>query len=242
MRRPISLIAGLVAVFGPTTSVAATTGAEQFAEGSFRAWAFPSYGDLHAVACDVEPETLIATCYGIRPEGELLAAQSAGDGTVYVEWTALQGRPTDAFVMDGHSMDSTVHDGDELRVQPPTTTIERGNVVLVHHDDGVTDRYLVKRVVVLAGETIEMRDCVVSIDGEVLDEPYLDPEVVTPGNCGGDYGPTAVPENHVFVMGDNRAGSQDSRSESVGPIEVDDIAGVVDAVRAVGGDWRPIDG
>jgi signal peptidase I len=139
-------------------------------------------------------------------------------------------------------MDSTVHDGDELRVQPPTTTIERGNVVLVHHDDGVTDRYLVKRVVVLAGETIEMRDCVVSIDGEVLDEPYLDPEVVTPGNCGGDYGPTAVPENHVFVMGDNRAGSQDSRSENVGPIEVDDIAGVVDAVRAVGGDWRPIDG
>jgi signal peptidase I len=144
--------------------------------------------------------------------------------------------------MDGHSMDSTVHDGDELRVQPPPTTIERGNVVLLHEDSGATERYLVKPVVALAGETIEMRDCVVSIDGEVLDEPYLDPEVVTPGNCGGDYGPTTVTENHVFVMGDNRAGSQDSRSDAVGQIDVEDIVGVVDAVRTPGGDWRPIDG
>ena len=41
-------------------------------------------------------------------------------------------------------------------------------------------------MIALPGETIEMRNCEVTIDGKQLDEPYLDPQVVTPGNCGGD--------------------------------------------------------
>jgi signal peptidase I len=83
----------------------------------------------------------------------------------------------------------------------------------------------------LPGETIEMRNCVVTIDGVELVEPYLDPQVVTPANCGGDFGPTTVPEDHAFVMGDNRAGSQDSRSDAVGPIDEANVTGVVDAFR-----------
>jgi hypothetical protein len=82
VRRVISLVAGLVATVAPASLVAATTDAEQFAEGSFGAWAFPTYGDLDAVACDVEPETLTATCYGIGPDGDIVAAQCEGDGTV----------------------------------------------------------------------------------------------------------------------------------------------------------------
>ena len=54
-----------------------------------------------------------------------------------------------------------------------------------------------------------MRSCVVLIDGRVLAEPYLDPAEIVTGNCGGDFGPLGIPEDHVFVMGDNRAGSQD---------------------------------
>ena len=78
-------------------------------------------------------------------------------------------------------------------------------------------------MIAVGGEEVEMRSCEVRIGGQLLIEPYLDPTVVTPGNCGGDFGPIAVPEGTVFVMGDNRAGSQDSRT--LGPVLLDDIVG-----------------
>ena len=74
-----------------------------------------------------------------------------------------------------------------------------------------------------------MRSCVVLITapGEAaarpLSEPYLDPNVVTPDSCGGDFEPVTVPEDSVWVMGDNRGGSQDSRV--LGPISDDDLVG-----------------
>jgi signal peptidase I len=132
------------------------------------------------------------------------------------------------FVVDGHSMDTTLHDGDRVFVNKLSYRLHepnRGDVVVLHEINGASERDLIKRVIALEGETIEVRNCVVLIDGVELLEPYLDPQVVTSGNCGGDYGPTAVPDDHVFVMGDNRAGSQDSRSENVGPIDEDEIVG-----------------
>jgi signal peptidase I len=132
------------------------------------------------------------------------------------------------FVVDGHSMDTTLHDGDRVFVNKLSYRLHdprRGDVVVLHEINGSPDRDLIKRVIALEGESIEVRNCVVLIDGRVLEEPYLDSQLVTPGTCGGDYGPTTVPDDHVFVMGDNRAGSQDSRSDAVGPIDVDDIVG-----------------
>jgi signal peptidase I len=93
----------------------------------------------------------------------------------------------------------------------------------LHQDSGTSDRDPIKRVIALPGETIEMHDCTVFIDGRALDEPYLDPDVVTPDNCGGDFEPVFVPEGKVFVMGDNRPGSQDSRMS--GPVDHDDLVG-----------------
>ena len=97
------------------------------------------------------------------------------------------------FVVDGHSMDTTLHDGDRVFVNKLSYRLHdpnRGDVVVLHEINGASERDLIKRVIALEGETIEVRNCVVLIDGVELLEPYLDPQVVTPGNCGGDYGPT----------------------------------------------------
>jgi signal peptidase I len=91
------------------------------------------------------------------------------------------------------------------------------------------DRELIKRIVGLPGEVVEARDGRVRIDGRALVEPYLAPEVRTD-----DFGPVTVPEGHVFVMGDNRPNSHDSRFADIGPIEIDSIVG-----RAIALVWPP---
>jgi len=91
------------------------------------------------------------------------------------------------------------------------------------------DRELIKRVIGLPGETVEGRDGRVRIDGRRLIEPYLDADVVT-----SDFGPVEIPEGHVFVMGDNRTNSHDSRFSDIGTIDIDTIVG-----RAIARVWPP---
>ena len=130
------------------------------------------------------------------------------------------------FVVEGSSMYSTLETGDRVFVNKVSYRLHdpnRGDVVVLHEIRGTTERDLIKRVIAVGGEEVEMRSCEVRIGGQLLLEPYLDPTVVTPGNCGGDFGPILVPEGTVFVMGDNRSGSQDSRT--LGPVLLDDIVG-----------------
>ena len=130
------------------------------------------------------------------------------------------------FVVEGTSMYSTLDTGDRVFVNKLSYRLHdpnRGDVVVLHEITGTNQRDLIKRVIALPGEEIEIVNCEVRIDGLVLREPYLDPTVVTPGNCGGDFQAVTVPEEHVFVMGDNRPGSQDSRA--LGAIPYDDLVG-----------------
>jgi len=131
------------------------------------------------------------------------------------------------FVVEGESMYSTLDTNDRVFVNKLSYRLHdpnRGDVVVLHQVTGASERDLIKRVIGLPGESVEVRNCTVLIDGRVLDEPYLDPEVVTPTDCGGDFLLSdVVPEDHVFVMGDNRGGSQDSRV--IGPISEDDLVG-----------------
>lgn len=76
----------------------------------------------------------------------------------------------------------------------------------------------IKRVIGLPGETVEIRDNQVLINGQDISEPYL-----KPGTSMRDFEAVTVPEGHVFVMGDNRNSSQDSRF--FGPIPTDDVVG-----------------
>jgi signal peptidase I len=86
---------------------------------------------------------------------------------------------------------------------------------------------LVKRVVALPGETVEGREGRVFVDGRELHEPYLARDQVTSA-----FGPEEVPTDHLWVLGDSRENSVDSRS--FGPIPLDDLEG-----RAVLRVWPP---
>jgi signal peptidase I len=131
------------------------------------------------------------------------------------------------FYVSGHSMDHTLHDFDRVLVNKLSYDLHdprRGDIVVLEEAQGLTQRDLIKRVIALPGETIEITNCVVLIDGKVLIEPYLDPTVVTPNNCGGDVVKTTVTPHHVFVMGDNRPGSGDSRGP-LGQVDYSQIVG-----------------
>ena len=90
------------------------------------------------------------------------------------------------------------------------------------------DKELIKRVIGLPGESVSARGGIVHVDGRPLTEPYLPDGLVT-----GDFGPVAVPEGELFLMGDNRSNSKDGRV--FGTVSVDSIVG-----RAIARVWPPV--
>ncbi|HSJ49777.1 MAG TPA: signal peptidase I [Actinomycetota bacterium] len=151
-----------------------------------------------------------------------------------------------AFYIPSESMTPTLEVGDRVFVNKVTVgDVGRGQVIVFENPHpgaiphrGVVDGFLhwlgegiglaraededfIKRAVGLPGETIEIRDDVVYIDGGVLDEPYL------PGgaaSCNGEFPPTRIPQGNLFVMGDNRCNSADSRY-GLGFVPVEKVIG-----------------
>ena len=152
-----------------------------------------------------------------------------------VEWVVLIGSALvialliktflfQAFYIPSESMRPTLNVGDRVLVNKMSYRlhdVNRGDIVVFEtppnaDDANGTIKDLVKRVIGLPGETIETREGVVYINGQQLEEPYLTNGVKTcapnssPGTCA-DFGPEVIGADHVFVMGDNRAASKDSR-------------------------------
>ena len=171
-------------------------------------------------------------------------------GNALTEWVIVIGVAVSAallvrafvlqqFAVSGYSMINTLHDGDRVLVNKLSYRLHdprRGDVVVLKTIEGAGERDLIKRVVGLPGETVEYRSCMLYIDGRELVEPYLDPAVVTPTSCGEAQAPTTVPDDSVFVMGDNRPGSKDSRV--LGPITYSNLIGRAFVVIWPAGDWR----
>ena len=116
-----------------------------------------------------------------------------------------------AFYIPSLSMAPTLKVNDRVLVNKLSYDlhdVHRGDLVVFESppNEGSQTKDLIKRVIGLAGETVESRDGRVLINGQVLDEPYLQPDIVT-----GPMEKTVVPPDHVWVMGDNRANSRDSR-------------------------------
>ena len=127
-----------------------------------------------------------------------------------------------AFFIPSESMETTLFENDRILVNKVSYRlhdVNRGDVVVFRRpDDQPGDiRDLIKRVIALPGETIEGRDSQIYINDQLLVEPYLD------GNRFSDFGPTEVPEGELFMMGDNRDQSLDSRR--FGTIDDDRIVG-----------------
>ena len=118
----------------------------------------------------------------------------------------------------GSSMTPTLHDG-ELVVSIRTSKWEKGEVIAFYYNNKI----LVKRVVASAGEWVELDDeGNLYIDGELQQEPYIQEKAL--GECDIEM-PYQVPEGRVFVMGDYRAVSVDSRSTAVGCVAEEQIVG-----------------
>ncbi|MCK4471010.1 MAG: signal peptidase I [Anaerolineae bacterium] len=119
----------------------------------------------------------------------------------------------------GQSMEPNLHSSQRVVVEKVTYRFfhgpRRGDIVVIDLP-GQTEM-LIKRVVGLPGEIIEVRGGKVYIEGEQIDETWT----VNPG--GSNYGPQTIPPLHIFVMGDNRGASNDSRS--FGPVLIDHIVG-----------------
>lgn len=127
--------------------------------------------------------------------------------------------------VDGHSMVPTLQDGDRLAVTVGLLSgkYKAGDVVVLRKQSFM-DEPIVKRVIAVGGQTVDINfdEGSVSVDGRILNEPYINELTF---RCDGTEFPLTVPEGSVFVMGDNRNHSNDSRDTRLGAVDTGYIIG-----------------
>ena len=137
-------------------------------------------------------------------------------------------------VVDGHSMDPTLEHGELMLVWSLGYTPKQGDIVVVNKTtapftgwDG--KKAIVKRVIATGGQTVDIDYGAgqVYVDGQPLDEPYIKDEMYNTGDPYMQQTHWEVPEGEVFVMGDNRNHSTDSRHDYLGPIDHGYVLGKV---------------
>lgn len=130
--------------------------------------------------------------------------------------------------VEGPSMQNTLHTKDVVfaeKISLLTHNFKKGQIIIFNSHDAANNSY-VKRVIALAGDTVQISNGKVYVNGEPVDEPYVSTGNITAGGSflkeGEKY---TVPSDHIFVMGDNRINSTDSRE--IGAIDYKDIEGHV---------------
>ena len=123
----------------------------------------------------------------------------------------------DVITVEGMSMYPTLNEHNDKvileKYKQFTDDYDRGDIVVIKIDD----RSIIKRVIGLPNETIEIKNSNVYINGELLKEPYLDDSVKTYPDMT-----IKIPSDSIFVMGDNRQNSSDSRS--IGAVKIDGMS------------------
>jgi signal peptidase I len=139
---------------------------------------------------------------------------------------------TGRFRIEGQSMEPNLHDGEYVLIDKVSYALhppERGDVIVLVRPG---EKDLIKRVIGLPGDTVEVRGGRVIVNGVTLDEPYLDQPI------NRIYAARQVEPDHYFVMGDNRNNSQDSRD--FGPIPASSIVGRAWLVYWPPADWGTV--
>ena len=168
--------------------------------------------------------------------GQEDASQKKEEGRDLYEWTQALVCSVLAVVLlftfvvrligvDGHSMVPTLQDGDRLLVLNSLwdSDYEYGDIVVLRKESFLEEP-IVKRVIATEGQTVDIdfASGSVYVDGELLEEDYInDPIYVDEGT----QFPLAVPEGSIFVMGDNRNHSSDSRSSDLGTVDTRYVIG-----------------
>jgi len=135
-------------------------------------------------------------------------------------------------IVEGESMDPTLENGERVIINKFVYLIgepKRGDIVIIERP---TKNY-VKRVIGMPGETVEVEDHMLYINGKKHSQPYINQNAMA---HTGKFGPVTVPDDSYFVMGDNRAISKDSRN-GLGFISEDTIIGRSEFVIFPFDDW-----
>ena len=128
----------------------------------------------------------------------------------------------EAYRIPTESMVPTLEVGDRVLANKFVhrfTEPERRDIVVFDSVEEGDDQTLIKRVVGVAGDEIQLQGGILYVNGEEQEEPYLNDA----DQSRGFYGPTVVPEGHIFVIGDNRGNSADSRV--FGPLPLENLKG-----------------
>lgn len=137
-------------------------------------------------------------------------------------------------MVKGHSMQPTLYEGERLFINKIALAFERpkrGDVIVLHDPSSGPSRkeYLVKRVVAIPGDVVEVRDHKLYINGKPGEEPYVDTVIEDE-----DFAPVTVGKDQFFVMGDNRHAGASKDSRYFGAVPLDLIVGRVSFI------WWPL--
>ena len=125
----------------------------------------------------------------------------------------------ETFLVEGTSMHPTLQHHERLIVNKIVYNFkepEQGDVIVFNYS---IRRDFIKRIIGLAGDEVEIRNGNLYVNEKLQEEPYIQNQAMY------DFGPVVIPEGHVFVLGDNRDNSMDSRDPAVGSISVERVKG-----------------
>lgn len=126
--------------------------------------------------------------------------------------------------ISGSSMEPTISNNDKVitnKIYYEFNEPTYGDVILISNTENGVESIYIKRIIALGGDTIKIENGLVYLNGELLEEDYLEGHITT-GKLE-----LTVPEGEVFFMGDNREVSKDSRTESISTLPVENILGIV---------------
>lgn len=111
------------------------------------------------------------------------------------------------IVVEGLAMSPTLKNGDKILLNQNIENLQRGDIISFKYPKD-TNKWFIKRIIGMPNEEIEIKNGIVFINGEEINEPYLER---TYNQAFPNYQKSKIPENEYFVMGDNRDNSSDSR-------------------------------